>query len=146
MKNSIFIQPAVAAIMVAIVLSCNSPADKLSKAEVNVTEAQENLDKATEAYLTDVENYRNETAGKIAANNKSIEEFKARIENEKKEARADYKKKIVELEQKNTDIKKKMDDYKADSKEEWEKFKTEFNHDMEELGNAFKDLTVKNTK
>ena len=35
---------------------------------------------------------------------------------------------------------------KAESKEDWEKFKVEFNHDMEELGNAFKDLTVKNTK
>lgn len=146
MKPSIFIKPAAAIILVAIVLSCNSPAEKLNKAEVNVTEAQENLDKATEAYLTDVENYRNETAGKIAANNKSIGEFKARIENEKKEAKADYKKKVAELEQKNSDIKKRLDDYKADSKEEWEKFKTEFNHDMEELGNAFKDLTVKNTK
>ena len=27
----------------------------------------------------------------------------------------------------------------------WEKFKVEYNHDMDELGKAFKDLTVKNT-
>ncbi|MFN0047523.1 MAG: hypothetical protein ACKVOU_00200 [Cytophagales bacterium] len=43
-------------------------------------------------------------------------------------------------------MKKKMDDYKEDGKENWEKFKTEFNHDMDEIGNAFKDLTVKNVK
>jgi hypothetical protein len=40
----------------------------------------------------------------------------------------------------------KMDNYKADSKENWEKFKVEFSRDMDELGAAFKDLTVKNVK
>ena len=39
-----------------------------------------------------------------------------------------------------------MEDYKADSKENWESFKTEFNHDMDELGNAFRDLTIDNKK
>ena len=39
-----------------------------------------------------------------------------------------------------------MSDYKADGKENWEKFKAEFGHDMDELGNAFRDLTVKNVK
>jgi len=64
----------------------------------------------------------------------------------KKEAAADYKIKVDELEQKNSDLKKQMDDYKAEGKEKWEKFKTEFGHDMDELGNAFKDFTVKNVK
>ncbi len=40
----------------------------------------------------------------------------------------------------------KMNDYKANGKENWEIFKKEFNHDMDELGKAFKDLTVKNVK
>ena len=39
-----------------------------------------------------------------------------------------------------------MDEYNQEGKENWEKFKTEFSHDMDELGKAFKDLTVKNTK
>lgn len=38
-----------------------------------------------------------------------------------------------------------MDEYKEDGKENWEKFKIECNHDMEKSGQAFKDLTVKNT-
>jgi ribonucleotide reductase alpha subunit len=32
------------------------------------------------------------------------------------------------------------------NKDNWETFKTEFSRDMDELGNAFRDLTVKNTK
>lgn len=39
-----------------------------------------------------------------------------------------------------------MDEYKADSKEQWDAFKAEFNRDMDELGIALKDLTVKNNK
>ena len=50
------------------------------------------------------------------------------------------------MEQKNTDMKKRMDEYKADGKEQWKKFKAEFSRDMDELGQAFKDLTVKNVK
>ena len=43
-------------------------------------------------------------------------------------------------------MKRKMDDYKEEGKEKWETFKTEFTHDMDELGTAFKNLTVKNVK
>ena len=39
-----------------------------------------------------------------------------------------------------------MDDYKETGKENWLIFKMEFNRDMDELGQAFKDLTVKNVK
>ena len=43
-------------------------------------------------------------------------------------------------------MKKKMDDYKAEGKDKWNEFKIEFNRDMEEIGKAFKDLTVKNVR
>lgn len=54
-----------------------------------------------------------------------------------------YAKKIENLEQKNKDLKTKLDAYET-SQSDWEKFKREFNHDMDELGKAFKDLTVDN--
>jgi F0F1-type ATP synthase membrane subunit b/b' len=127
----------------AIMTSCNTPAQKVENAQDKVTEANQDLDKANQEYLVDIENYRKETADKIAANNQSIAEFKARIENEKMEAKADYNNKITELEQKNSDMKMKLDDYKTEGKEKWEIFKTEFSHDMDELGKAFNDLTAK---
>ncbi len=43
-------------------------------------------------------------------------------------------------------MKIKMDNYKEDGKEKWEAFKSEFSHDMDELGSALKDLTVNNVK
>jgi hypothetical protein len=146
MKKSRVTLTALLLVVGAIAISCNTPSEKVAIAKSNVLKANDALDRANEEYVADIERYRQETADKVAANQKSIEEFNARIENDKKEARADYKKKIAGLEQKNTDMKKRMDDYKADGKNNWDKFKTEFNHDMEEIGKSLKDLTVKNVK
>ena len=38
-------------------------------------------------------------------------------------------------------MKRKLDNYKADRKDDWENFKSEFNSDMDQLGNSLKDLT-----
>lgn len=146
MKKSILTLVASALIATASLTSCNTPAKKVENAEDDVKEANKDLDKANAEYLADIQSYRKEMADKIAANNQSIAEFNARINTKKREAAADYKVKIHELELKNSDMKKHMDEYKAEGKEKWEKFKTEFNHDMQELGKAFKDLTVKNAK
>ncbi len=51
---------------------------------------------------------------------------------------------MAELENKNSDLKKKLSDFKDDDKDKWISFKEEFNHDMDELGLAFKNLTVEN--
>lgn len=146
MKKNILSIAAFAFMTITTFTSCKNSSEKVDKAKANVTEAYTDLEKANKEYQADVEGYRNEASRKVEANNKTIAEFKSRIETQKKEAKADYIKKITELEQKNSDIKKKMDDYKDDGKENWEKFKTEFNHDMEQLGEAFKNLTKDNTK
>lgn len=129
-----------------IFISCNTPSEKVEDAKDKVEEANDDLNAASLAYEKEYIDYKNETYEKIAANEQSALDFKARIEHEKKEAKAEYNKKIEVLEQKNSDMKKKLEDYKADGKEHWESFKTEFNHDMEELGKAFKDLTVRNVE
>lgn len=126
--------------------SCNSPAKKVENAQEDVDKANKELEEANQAYLKDIDNYRKETDAKIAANAKSLEEFNARMKTEKKEAKAEYAKKIAELDKKNTDMKRRMDDYVIEGKENWEVFKAEFSRDMDELGTAFKDLTVKNNK
>ncbi|MBK8653051.1 MAG: hypothetical protein IPN20_03870 [Haliscomenobacter sp.] len=115
----------------------------MENAEADVVEAKDDLVQAQQDYLDDVENYRQQTAEKVA-HNQSIADFNARIETEKAEAKADYKMKIAELEKKNSDLKMKLDNYKVESKDQWETFKTEFTRDMDQLGEALRDLTVKN--
>lgn len=137
MKKSIFMLASLILITSSILTSCNTPAEKVENAKENVDKANFDLYEANQEYLADVEKYRKESADKIAANNKSIAEFKARIAQEKKEAQVTYSQRITVLEQKNSDLKKKMDVFKAESKEQWEKFKEEFSKDMDELGTAF---------
>jgi hypothetical protein len=72
-----------------------------------------------------------------------VAEFKARIANQKKVAKDDYERQIADLEQKNSDMKKQLDDYKIDGKEQWQAFKTKFSKDMDNLGKAFKGFVVK---
>ncbi len=146
MKKSFAAITASVLLTSAIIISCSTPAERVVNAQNNVTEANKNLEKANGEYLADIKNYRKETADKIAVNEKNLAEFKARIEHEKKDAKADYKKKIAELEQKNSDMKKKIDDYQVEGKEKWEIFKTEFSHSMDELGKSFKDITTSKPK
>jgi len=57
-----------------------------------------------------------------------------------------YQKSIDTIEQRNNNLKLKMDSYKNDANSDWKSFKREFNHDMNELGHSLKDLTVDNKK
>lgn len=123
--------------------SCDNAAQKVVKAEENVVDAEKDLQMAEEEYLADVEQYKLLSAEKIAANDRSIAEFNARIEQEKKEVRADYKAKIKSLETKNSDMKKKMYEYRVEGKDKWELFKTEFGKDMDELGESISNFGKK---
>jgi hypothetical protein len=136
----------VSAFFLATLAACNSSTDKVEDAQTDVVEANKELDEANIEYMADMEKYRAETAEKVAANEVIIKDFNARIASRKQDAQVEYKQKIAELELKNTDLKKKIDNYKQDGKENWEKFKIEFNRDMEELGKAFEDLAVQNVK
>jgi hypothetical protein len=144
MKKSILALAACTFITGAVLTSCNTPAEKVENAQENVIQANKDLDQANQEYLADIDNYRMETASRIAANEQTIAEVNAGMEHERKAVRAEHKKKIAELEQKNREMKKKLADYKAEGKEKWEIFKAEFSHDMDELGKAFKNITVKN--
>lgn len=77
----------------SVFTSCNTSAEKVENAQKNVTETIVDLDKANQEYLLDIENYRKETSDKIKANEQSIADFNARIENEKKKSKPIIKRK-----------------------------------------------------
>ncbi len=144
MKNLIISSVSITALV--FLISCNSPIEKVEKAQGNVEEANSDLQVANQEYLQEVETYRTQATEKISSNEQNIREFNARIESKKKDANEEYKNKVADLDKKNNDMKKRMADYRATSRENWETFKSEFDHDMEELGKAFRDLTVNNVK
>ena len=140
MKKSILKQGLAVLFIGAMIISCDSPSKKVEKAEADVEAADKALEEANEAYFEDMANFRLQTDERIAANEKVIAEFNERIAKEKLDAKTDYKAKIAELEAKNNDLKKKMADYKAEGKENWEAFKIDFNKDMDALGLAIENF------
>lgn len=144
MKKILLNFPVILFITISAIVSCNSPEQKVEKAEKNVKEANRKLDVANANYLNDIEVYRTETGKRIAENTLSIADFNARIANQKQNAKEKYEKKIAELSQKNTDMKKRLEEYRADGDEKWQVFKNEFTADMYDLGNSLRTIT--NTK
>ena len=148
MKNSIVTLAALTFTTMAIITGCKTSSDKVENAKAEIIEANKDLVKANEdlvkvnkEYLADIENYKKITSDRMAANDKRIMDFNERISKKKKKAAEQYRKKVNALDIKHSDMKKKIADYKANGKQNWEIFKTEFNQGMDELDIAFKDLT-----
>lgn len=131
---------------VLVMVSCNSSADKVENAQEEVTEAKEDLNKAQAEYRADVDRFRRDIDAQLSTNEKQIADFNDRLKEGKNDVSDSYKKQIAEIEEENRQLRRRMSDYKADSKENWNAFKSEFNRDMDELGTALKNLTKDNNK
>ena len=134
-----------------LLTGCDSSAKKVENAEIKVqdakekvAEAQMNLNNSRQDSITEYQKFRKEAEEKIFAHDKSIAEFKGRIASDERATRVDYEMKIAQLEKQNRDLKKMLDDYKEEGLEKWDAFKTKFNHNMDDLGKAFKAFTTNN--
>lgn len=125
------------------IIGCKTPAEKLKNAQDAVIEADSDLVKANQDYLTEMESYKKETDAKIETNQQNLAEFETRMAKEKLEVKAEYAKTIEELRQKNQELKKRLDESSIADEVQWETFKSEFSRDLDELGKSFEDLTVK---
>lgn len=126
------------------ITSCGNSAQKVEKAEENVVEAEENLQEAQDEYKADIEQFRLMTNEKIAANERAIAEYNAKLAKEKKTMSAEIKEEIAALEVKNNNLKMKIGEYTDNGKENWEAFKTEFGKDMDDLGTSISNIGKKN--
>jgi hypothetical protein len=95
----------------------------------------------SEEWLT----FKSESERKIRNHEIRIAELNLEIKNQGEKSDALYRKKIANLEQQNKDMRARLEAYEK-SQSNWESFKREFNHDMDAIGQALKDLTVDNKK
>lgn len=148
MKKSIIVLRTMGFLMLAFLsVSCNSPAENVQDAKEDLQDAKENLEDAERAYMHDIENYRASTNKRIDTNDELTVEMKSKLSTIRDDAKEEYKKNIMDLEQRNRDLRRKMREYnKAQGKENWENFKKEFNHDMQELEDAFDNLGRRNVR
>jgi chromosome segregation ATPase len=151
MKKSIFTLAMATTLIAGIIFTgCQSPAQKESSAKEKVNEANRDLKEAQDdakaeaqevAGAEEWKEFKNDSEIKIRNNEIRIAELKVKMNKPGTTLDPLYEKKIDTLEKKNRDLKVRINGYEK-SQSDWEKFKREFNHDMDELGQALKDFTV----
>ena len=155
MKRIIYTMVIATTLSIGIIsYSCNSPSKKAEKARENVQEAQRELNETkAEAELQQQKAataeqwkaFKSDSEIKIKENETRIAELKAKKMKPGKMLDSIYQKRIDELELKNNNLRTKISVYE-NNQSDWESFKNEFNHDIDELGKAFKDIAVDNEK
>ncbi len=134
-----------------LAISCKSGEQKVADAENKVANAEQNLDQvkheadSVAAQKAELEAFKLESESKIRGNDLLITALKEKKKSTGKKVDAVFEKNIDSLEQRNKEMKKRMDGFER-GKSDWESFKREFSHDMNELGNALNDLGVDNKK
>lgn len=154
MKKTLFTLALTTLIAGTVLLGCKSSTKEEKESQENVQDAKDNLNDAKDNLVvakkaaSDQEwnAFKKNTDSIINDNEIRITELKLKIKKGGKTIDAKYKENIDLLDQKNKDLKAKMEAYKNDASSDWQSFKLEFDHDMNELGQSLKDLTVKNTK
>lgn len=155
MKKSLFsLSAAVLFVATTFLTSCQSPEKKVENANEKVAEAKQELTEAQKtaqfeakkaADAVEWQKVKAEWNLKVKENEKELADLKAKMKKNGKKMDAAYKEKVDMLDKQSTALKNRIADYDK-SPSEWESFKREFTHDMEEFGKAFKDLTVDNKK
>ena len=154
MKKIIFILAVITIMVGTTIIGCKSTTkeeiesqDRVEVAEQNLKDAKDSLVVAKKAATAEEwQNFKDQTDSVIRYNEAQIAELKVRMQKTGKSVDVKYQKNIEILEQKNMQLKVKADTYRNDANSDWQSFKREFNHDMDEIGQAFKDVTVDNKK
>lgn len=155
MKKSLYTITIATTFLAASLLgSCQSAEDKEKAALDKVENAQKDLDAAKlvadsaaqkVAQQEEWVAFKTNAEATIADNNVRIVELRAQKKKPGKTFDKAFEERITQLEKQNGELQAKIDKYEKENSN-WESFKTEFNHDMNEVAEALRDLTVDNKK
>lgn len=134
-------------ILILILAGCSATkAEDVDKAAEELEDAKLDLAQANKQYAKEVASYRTAMEADLINNKIRIAKLKEERSDAKEEVLVIRNEKIAAIQKRNDELESRMIQYRGDSKENWKEFKREFNHDMDELGKAFKDLGKDNTK
>lgn len=138
MKHKYFILTVIIIIAGSLFVGCNNNREE-DTAE-SVKQANEDLNDAKIQYENEWEQFKSNVEAAINANEKRIEDLKKEMKSTSDEFKAKFENKILSLEQKNIELKKKLNEYKYDGEEDWQEFKQEFSNDIDSLENSLNEI------
>ncbi len=119
---------------------CNS-SDKTESTDTTTEEVANDVDQTADEWTT----YKTDIEVRIDKNNAKIAELREKMKTSGKTMDKMHQERIDNLEKRNNELKAKLDAYTKDDSN-WESFKNEFNHDMEELEKSLEDIGKDNVK
>lgn len=136
-------------LFLTVLIGCDSSEKKIEDAENDIKDAKteiaiakQELNQAQKDSVADYAKFRMETEARINNNEKSILIIKNRIISDKKALDAKSQEEINDLEKKNNSLKKTVAELKVTTKEEWEKFKVDFNNEVDKVEKSVKKITT----
>ena len=124
-------------------LSCNNSTDSTTdnddKKDTVVIEDKDNTVNERVATAEEWAEFKREAEQKIDANEKRIAELREKRKKAGKVMDKVYEERIEALQERNRNLRLKITNYET-NKTDWDKFKEEFNRDMDELGKAIGDI------
>jgi peptidoglycan hydrolase CwlO-like protein len=136
MKKKYFTLAVIMLIAGSVFTGCDnrdSAKEDVEKANQEMIDAQTKFEKEWQQFKSDVEL-------KIDANQKQIDNLKAAMKETTARFKAKYENQLLTLEQKNIELRKKLNDYKYEGKDNWEIFKVEFNQKVDTVITAINDI------
>ncbi|MEO8761452.1 MAG: hypothetical protein ABI448_11205 [Bacteroidia bacterium] len=133
---------AIASLLLAssLTLSAQQADKKASSARKDITKGEHKLDKAKRDSAANYQNFKIAGELKIIKNEKSIVKLKSKKANDNKDVQAEYDKNVLALEQKNNNLRDKLNEYNTSDKSVWLSFKKDFNTSMDELEKSISNL------
>lgn len=146
MKMSIFLLAAFALLVGIFVVYWPPSMEKDASANSDSNEDLNDVFEEDEDYVQDIISYRQNVLREIEQNNKMIAELEAKLEERDNTDEGRLIEGLIIIDNKNDELKSKIENYKAQGKEHWEKFRNEFMMELEDLEEVFKDVRLLHTR
>ena len=140
MKYKYFILTVILLIAGSILTGCESNRGSKENAKEEVQKADQALKDAQAQLDNEWHQFKNDAESKIGSNEKRINDFKAEMKKTSAKFKAKYANKVLTLEQKNIELKKMINNYQYEGKDNWDNFKLKFNSNMDSVGIALNDI------
>ena len=118
--------------------SCETKQQKVEDAKQDLKDARQ--DARQEELNAEYPAYKKEMEERIEGNNRRIADIRADLAKPGNHPFAEERKKNIDnLEKRNAEMRSRLEAYEKDHSD-WSTFKRNFNHDMDNLGDAFRDF------
>jgi flagellar motility protein MotE (MotC chaperone) len=137
MKNKYFILTIFLLFAGSVYTSCENNREN---AKDDVKQANQAMIEAQAQFEKEWQQFRNDAELKIEANQKKIDDFNEAMKATSEKFKAKYENEVLTLEQNNIELKKNLNNYKYEGKDNWENFKKRFNNDVDSIEIAISGL------